>query len=332
MLSAWGGSAGWQRLDLAVICEYLQTIKGELHSRSASVTYLGGHRRAFLVRKTEFPCVVKQFPNTEQGARAYAAERWAIENLSNDVPLSRLLFVDDTLRALILEDCGDSVSDRMRSNERWDDGITEYSDLLGSALSAISGRLNSFPALRPPTLTWLSTPRPELLELSAAQRRLLLLLREERALIETADQFARSSQADRALQHGDMKLENLCVAPGRFTIVDFEQLGSGPALWDAAGAIQSMWAHSLIGWCRDETAATTLVRTILERVAQRDDSICRHELSLLLSLRLCQTAIEWEHGSSQNMKVTSEICGLAVSLAESDNAIVSLTDRADVWK
>jgi aminoglycoside phosphotransferase (APT) family kinase protein len=171
-----------------------------------------------------------------------------------------------------------------------------------------------------------------MLNLSIAQRRLIQLLRAEPSITWAVEQFENRLSAEPALQHGDMKLENVCVGGAGLVLVDFEQLGMAPPLWDLAGLLQSIWSHLLMGWLNDEADGEALMRSSIGSMAQRFDGIDRQDLSILLGLRLCQTAIEWERGQSQNMETTAEVCGLAVSLARSSDQITTLIGDDALWK
>lgn len=96
--------------------------------------------------------------------------------------------------------------------------------------------------------------------------------------------------------HGDMKAEHLLLDDsGHLRIVDWENAGRGPILWDRACLVQSILGQVILGIA---TFGDHHARALQLAIGDADDP----DLACWLGLRLWQASVEW---SSEQARSTS---------------------------
>jgi hypothetical protein len=174
--------------------------------------------------------------------------------------------------------------------------IAELGRLLGAVHGARAGARDL--AARRPWILGVPAGRvPAMYDCNAPAKRLVEEVAERPAVVAAITRLARAWTA-RTPIHGDIKFDNVLVAPGRMVLVDWELAGLGEPVWDLAGVVDGLLLPLCVsggGPALDWTLVARLAEPALaaHRAAARPGlSPSPEELARAVVARLAQTATQ----------------------------------------
>jgi len=305
---------GWARLNLAEILGYLEA--GGLLQDAAGlrVSRRGGRNNTYEIGDIERGPLwfLKQFGRSDTELALFQRERHFA--MQAGWPVVSPAWSDDVYRVILYPAVGESLWQAL--------GESEAGNGLDADLASVLGEIASLPSQGdqselPPIAQRMLNPTAG--TLSPGQRRVVASLGSAGAPVEKALNLVLEAWTSitATTVHGDLKLEHVLRGKdGTIWLVDWEQVGLGPSLWDQAGLLQSIIAHALLtsrGWTK---AHADIAGSLIEEEPLH--------LAHFVALRLWQTALEWTAGRLKPSIQTAAICQVGLSLVRDPSRLALL--------
>lgn len=312
--------ARWRPLHVYTALDYLRSVSILDSETRATAVDVGGRNRVIAISiggEGSMRWVLKQFGSSDSDGQLFQRELRRVDG-RNGLAV-RPAVVDRDWRILIYPFQGRPLSELLRQK---DELPRQLGAQVRESLLAIQGQEVDQTRSFPPILTWLidvAAAPPS----SFAQKRVLAALLDNsdvKHVVEAAQPLFEKTQNLIAV-HGDVKLDHIIVGDAGVKLVDWEFARLGPKLWDQAGFLQSVLAYVAVGWLDLSASVVNFTREVLGDVLSATSV---ERLSLLTSIRLWQTAIEWETENRNHSGYSAALCQVALNVAEHPQRLLRL--------